>query len=82
VTVVGAPNLAAQMPTSASQAYSRNIGALVAHLLTDGELGIDLTDEIQQGVVITHAGAVVHPGTAALLPADAPSLTDAVGDTP
>jgi NAD(P) transhydrogenase subunit alpha len=82
VTVVGAPNLAAQMPTSASQAYSRNIGALVAHLLTDGELGIDLTDEIQQGVVITHAGAVVHPGTAALLPADAPSPTDAVGDTP
>jgi NAD(P) transhydrogenase subunit alpha len=71
VTVIGAPNLAAQMPTSASQAYSRNIGALVQHLLADGQLAIDLTDEIQQGVVITHGGAVVHAGTATLLGSDA-----------
>jgi len=71
ITVVGAPSLAAQMPTSASQAYSRNIGALVQHLLADGHLAIDLTDEIQQGVVITHGGAVVHAATAALLGSDA-----------
>jgi len=75
VTVVGAPSLAAQMPTSASQAYSRNIGALVAHLLADGQLAIDLTDEIQQGVVITHGGAVVHAATAALLGSDAEGVT-------
>jgi NAD(P) transhydrogenase subunit alpha len=81
VTVVGAPHLAAQLPTSASQAYSRNIGALVAHLLTDGQLTIDLTDEIQQGVVITHAGAVVHQPTATLLPADAQAGANPVGDS-
>jgi NAD(P) transhydrogenase subunit alpha len=75
VTVVGAPSLPAQMPTSASQAYSRNIGALVAHLLADGQLAIDLTDEIQQGVVITHGGAVVHAATAALLGSDAEGVT-------
>jgi len=68
VTVVGAGNLASEMATSASQAYSRNIGALVAHLITDGQLSIDLAgDEIAQGVVITHDGQVVHPGTEALL---------------
>jgi NAD(P) transhydrogenase subunit alpha len=75
ITVVGAPSLAAQMPTSASQAYSRNIGALVQHLLADGHLAIDLTDEIQQGVVITHGGAVVHAATAALLGSDAEGET-------
>jgi proton-translocating NAD(P)+ transhydrogenase subunit alpha len=67
VSVVGAYNLPATMPTAASTAYSRNIGALLQHLLRDGEIGIDLTDEIQAGVVVTHDGRVVHPGVAALL---------------
>ena len=36
-------------------------------MVADGALAIDLTDEIQAGVVITHDGAVVQPATAALL---------------
>jgi NAD(P) transhydrogenase subunit alpha len=66
VTVIGAGQLAASVPTAASNAYSRNISALLEHLLSDGELAIDLTDEIQAGVVITHDGAIVHPGVLAL----------------
>jgi len=69
VTVIGAGNLPAQMPTSASNAYARNISALLLHLLADGELHIDLDDEIQRGVVITHGGSVVQPATAKLLEA-------------
>jgi H+-translocating NAD(P) transhydrogenase subunit alpha len=67
VTVVGADNLAAQMPTAASAAYSRNICALLAHLTTDGRIAIDLADEIQSGVVVAHEGRVVHPTVAKLL---------------
>jgi len=67
VTVIGAANLPAQMPTSASNAYARNISALLLHLLNEGQLAIDLDDEIQRGVVITHDGSVVQPATAALL---------------
>jgi len=67
VTVIGAANLPAQMPTSASNAYARNISALLLHLLSEGRLAIDLDDEIQRGVVITHDGSVVQPATAALL---------------
>jgi len=66
VTVIGAGQLAASVPTAASNAYSRNISALLEHLLSDGELAIDLTDEIQAGVVITYDGAIVHPGVLAL----------------
>ncbi|MGI8879754.1 MAG: Re/Si-specific NAD(P)(+) transhydrogenase subunit alpha [Jatrophihabitans sp.] len=67
VTVIGAGNLPSQMATSASQTYSRNITALLLHLIVEGELQIDLTDEIQAGVVITHDGEVVQPATKKLL---------------
>jgi len=70
VTVIGAGSLAATVPTAASAAFARNVSALVLHMVTDGELAIDLTDEIQAGVVITHDGAVVQPATAALLADD------------
>jgi NAD(P) transhydrogenase subunit alpha len=67
VTIVGAGHLPALMPSSASSTFARNMSALLLHLIDDGTLVIDLTDEIQQGVVITHDGVVVHAATAALL---------------
>jgi NAD(P) transhydrogenase subunit alpha len=74
VTIVGADNLPATVPAAASAAYSRNISAMLLHLIRNGELAIDTGDEIQAGVVIAHDGAVVHPGVASLLaPAEAPT---------
>jgi NAD(P) transhydrogenase subunit alpha len=67
VSVIGAQNLAATVPTAASSAFARNVTALVLHMVSGGALAIDLSDEIQAGVVIAHGGAVVHPGTAAAL---------------
>jgi NAD(P) transhydrogenase subunit alpha len=67
VTVIGAGALAATVPTAASAAFARNVSSLLLHMVTDGELAIDLSDEIQAGVVITHDGAVVQAATAALL---------------
>ena len=52
------------MPTAASNAYSRNISALLLHLTTDGALAIDTSDQIQAGVVIAHDGRIVHEGVA------------------
>lgn len=66
VQLVGAPNLPARLATSASQALSRNMAALVQHLVSDGELVIDLDDEIQRGVVISHGGEIVSPAVAAV----------------
>ena len=59
------------MPTAASNAYSRNISALLLHMTSDGALAIDTTDEIQAGVVIAHDGQVVHEAVARLLPSRA-----------
>jgi NAD(P) transhydrogenase subunit alpha len=61
VTVIGAGRLPATMPQAASTAYTRNILALLAHLMPGGEPALDLGDEIQAGVVVTHGGRVVHP---------------------
>ena len=72
VTIIGASNLAASVPTAASSAYARNLSTLLLHMVAGGALAIDTSDEIQAGVVITHGGAVVQPATAALL-ADAPA---------
>jgi H+-translocating NAD(P) transhydrogenase subunit alpha len=72
VTIIGASNLAASVPTAASAAYARNISTLLLHMVADGALAIDTSDDIQAGVVITHGGTVVQPATAALL-ADAPA---------
>src|SRR5215470_13297675 len=72
VTVIGATNLAASMPTAASTAYARNVTTLLLHMVADGALAIDPSDDIQAGVVITHGGSVIHPATAALL-ADQPA---------
>jgi H+-translocating NAD(P) transhydrogenase subunit alpha len=66
-TIIGADNLPATVPTAASNAYSRNISALLLHLTKDGALAIDTGDAIQAGVVIAHDGQVVHPGVAGLL---------------
>ncbi|HXT88280.1 MAG TPA: NAD(P) transhydrogenase subunit alpha [Trebonia sp.] len=75
VTIIGAENLAATVPTAASNAYSRNISALLLSMVNAGDSGasehralnIDTTDEIQAGVVVAHGGEVVHPAVAKLL---------------
>jgi H+-translocating NAD(P) transhydrogenase subunit alpha len=68
VTIIGADNLPATVPTAASNAYSRNISTLLLHMTADGALAIDTGDEIQAGVVIAHGGKIVNPAVAALVP--------------
>jgi NAD(P) transhydrogenase subunit alpha len=68
VTIIGAQDLPSTVPAAASSAYSRNISALLLHMTSDGVLKIDLSDEIQAGVIVTHDGQVVHPAVAKLLP--------------
>ena len=45
------------MAYHASQLYSRNVGALLAHLAPDGELTLDWDDEITSGACVTRPEA-------------------------
>jgi H+-translocating NAD(P) transhydrogenase subunit alpha len=64
VTIVGAANLASTMPAAASAMYARNMSSLLLYLVKDGALAVDLSDDLQRGVVITYEGRVVHPALA------------------
>jgi NAD(P) transhydrogenase subunit alpha len=61
ISIIGAANLPATMPAAASAMYARNISSLLLYLIKDGALTLDLTDDLQAGVVITQGGRVVHP---------------------
>jgi NAD(P) transhydrogenase subunit alpha len=65
VTIIGASALPSSMAPAASAMYARNVSALLLHLIKDGELALDLDDEVQAGVVITSGGAIVHPALGA-----------------
>ncbi len=61
VTVIGASDLAASVPTAASDAYSQNMSAILGLLVKNGQLGVDLEDEVIAALAVTHAGRVLQP---------------------
>lgn len=58
VTVLGPSNLPSTVPHHASQMYSRNLQALVQHLIRDGNLVVDPADEITKAMLVVHEGSV------------------------
>src|SRR5437867_420841 len=64
VRIDGTTNLPSTMPYHASQMYSRNIPSLLAPMTTtEGNLNLDMNDDVIKGTVITKDGEVVHEQT-------------------
>ncbi len=66
VTIVGRTNLPSEIPANASQMYSKNIVTFLKHLAPEGELVLDFEDEITQGALLTHDGAIANEAARAL----------------
>ncbi len=60
VTVLGPTNLPAEVPVDASQMYARNITTFIQHLAPEGELVIDLEDEITRGALLVRGGEIAN----------------------
>jgi NAD(P) transhydrogenase subunit alpha len=60
VTVIGAGELASDLPASASQMYGRNIIAVLDSLVPTDSIVIDPDDEVHRNVVISHGGTVTN----------------------
>lgn len=60
VTIVGTVNLPASVPYHSSQLYSKNITTFMGHLIKDGQLQIDSSDEITADTLLTTGGQVVN----------------------
>ena len=58
VTILGPTNLAGTLPVHASQMFGRNLMSLLKEVLTDGELNIDLDNDVVGPCTVTHAGEV------------------------
>ncbi len=81
VRIAGPTNLPSELPTHASQMYGRNVSALLLHLLSDGDLRVDLEDEIVSGCCVSHGGRVVHPKVLEALGEAGPEEKAPGGDT-
>ena len=52
VKLIGAPYLASGVATTASNLLSRNVADVLTHFVRDGKLGMDLTEELDNALVV------------------------------
>ncbi len=69
VQVHGPVNVASDTPVHASQMLGRNFQNYLTHLVEEGQLKLDLEDELTSGPLVTRGGKVVHDGVRAALEA-------------
>ncbi|WP_158750070.1 Re/Si-specific NAD(P)(+) transhydrogenase subunit alpha [Acidobacterium sp. S8] len=67
VSILGPLNIPSTVAYHASQMLSTNITAVVKLLLRDGNISLNLEDEIIRESLVTHAGKIVHPKVVELL---------------
>ena len=60
VTIIGLYNLASAVPYHASQMYARNVSAFLLHIVKDGKLRLDTSDEIIRDTLLTKDGEIVN----------------------
>ncbi|ACY14457.1 Re/Si-specific NAD(P)(+) transhydrogenase subunit alpha [Haliangium ochraceum] len=73
VLILGPVNLATTMPFHASQMYSKNVVTFLMHLIKDGAVQLDMSDEITTGTLMCKDGEVVHPRLRDILGLAAPA---------
>jgi len=63
IIIDGTSNIPSTMPIHASDLYSKNIVALIKHLIKDDVVDLDMNDEIIAGSTYTHNGEITHQQT-------------------
>jgi H+-translocating NAD(P) transhydrogenase subunit alpha len=67
VTIIAPTNLPATVPVHASQLYSRNVTSFLSLLIKDGQLRIDMSDDVVGPSCVTHNGEVVNQRVAGMI---------------
>jgi NAD(P) transhydrogenase subunit alpha len=60
VTVLGPTDLPSRVPRHASQMFSNNLTTLIKHLTHEGNIELDLSDEITRDVLVADDGEVLN----------------------
>ena len=67
VNIIGEPNLPSLVPNHSSEMYSKNLLSLITHIGKEGQVTLNLEDEIVKGSLITHNKEVINPRVKELL---------------
>lgn len=76
VIICGPTDLPSRVSADASQMYSRNVLALLQRVIVDGELVIDLDDDVVSGACVVHRGEVRHELARRLMAGSAPEMEE------
>ncbi len=60
VIIIGPVNLPSTVPFHASEMYARTVTNYLMQLIKDGQVQLDLEDELTRGPLVTYQGKVVH----------------------
>ncbi len=63
VVIDGTLNIPGSMPVHASQLYAKNITSFLTYMIKEGELNLDMEDEIISGAMFAHNGEITHEMT-------------------
>ncbi|MFI5306369.1 MAG: Re/Si-specific NAD(P)(+) transhydrogenase subunit alpha [Polyangiales bacterium] len=61
VTILGLTDLTSRMARQSSELYATTAANLFDEVVSDGELRIDMTDEVQRGMLVLHRGTLTWP---------------------
>jgi NAD(P) transhydrogenase subunit alpha len=76
VAIIGPENLPSEVPVHASEMFSRNVYTFLQQLVKDGQLQIDLNDEVVRDTLLTREKQIVNNRIRELL--DLPALAENV----
>jgi len=89
IVILGPTNLPAEVPHHASQMFSNNVTKFLLNLVKDGQVNMDLGDEIIRDTLVAHEGEVAHSRLRELLglapqagPAEDPPAVAPAADAP
>lgn len=57
--IIGAGNLASELPASSSSMYAKNVQAVVNDITKDGSLAFNVDDEVQSALLVSYHGEII-----------------------
>lgn len=77
VTIIGYTDLPSRLPTQSSNLYANNIVNLLTDMTPekDGQLSVDLEDQVVRGTLVTYQGKLMWPPPKIAAPSPPPKVT-------
>jgi NAD(P) transhydrogenase subunit alpha len=63
VIIDGTKNIPGTIPTASTQMFSENLYNLIKYMVTDGNVNLDVNDDIISAILVTNNNEIVHAGT-------------------